>query len=179
MSTKVSRTPRVIDGGVTALLCWSQIAIPLIICLFMARRGFLSLLSLAPKSGAIYQQIVQQIRRLIALGALAPGDQLPTAKQLAIELTINPNTVTRAYRELERDGLIKAVPGRGTFVKDDVARSDASASLMTSTLEALTTIIREATSIGISPRALRETFDRAIAASFAESPRSSSKRSSA
>jgi GntR family transcriptional regulator len=139
----------------------------------------LGLLSLAPKSGAIYQQIVQQIWRLVALGALGPGDQLPTAKQLAIDLTINPNTVTRAYRELERDGLIKAVPGKGTFVKDDAARSNARASLMTSTVGALTTIIREAISIGISRRELRDTFDRAVEASYVDDPKSSPKRSSA
>jgi GntR family transcriptional regulator len=113
------------------------------------------------------------------LGAIGPGDQLPTAKQLAIELTINPNTVTRAYRELERDGLIKAVPGKGTFVKDDAARSNARASLMTSTVEALTAIIREAKSIGISRHALRDTIDRAVEASYADDAKSSPKRTSA
>jgi GntR family transcriptional regulator len=116
---------------------------------------------------------------LIGLGALGAGHQLPTDKQLAIELTINPNTVTRAYLELERDGLIKAVPGKGTFVKDDAARSNARVSLMTSTVEALTTTIREARSIGISRRALRDAFDRAVEASYIENPRSSPKRSSA
>ncbi len=70
-----------------------------------------------PASGEpIYLQLMRQIKHAVASGALAPGGQLPTVRQLAAELVINPNTVARAYRELEHDGLLEGVPGRGSFV---------------------------------------------------------------
>lgn len=70
-----------------------------------------------PESGEpIYQQLVRQITHAITTGALMPGDQLPTLRQLAADLVINPNTVARAYRELEFAGLIEGGPRRGTFV---------------------------------------------------------------
>jgi GntR family transcriptional regulator len=70
-----------------------------------------------PRSGIpLYLQLTEQIKRAIALGTLAPGEQLPTVKALALELTVNPNTVARVYRELERDGVIDTSPGRGSFV---------------------------------------------------------------
>lgn len=71
-----------------------------------------------PHSGVpIYVQLEQQIKTAIAAGVLAQGDRLPTVRELALELTINPNTVARAYRELERAGFIDTTPGRGTYVK--------------------------------------------------------------
>ena len=63
-----------------------------------------------------YQQIVQQTRRALRLGLLVAGDQLPTVKDAAAHLAINPNTVLKAYRELEYEGLAAARPGIGTFV---------------------------------------------------------------
>ena len=63
-----------------------------------------------------YQQIVQQVRHSLRLGMLREGDQLPTVKDVVARLAINPNTVLKAYRELERDGLVGAKPGVGTFV---------------------------------------------------------------
>lgn len=74
-----------------------------------------------------YMQLVQQTKRAMRLGALLPGDRLPTAKQVVNATAINPNTVLRAYRELEREGLVEAVRGRGTFVTGSLARSEASA----------------------------------------------------
>ncbi len=63
-----------------------------------------------------YQQLVQQVRRALRLGLLDPGDQLPTVKDVVGRLAINPNTVLKAYRELEHAGLVAARPGVGTFV---------------------------------------------------------------
>src|SRR4051794_12956754 len=63
-----------------------------------------------------YQQIVQQVRNALRLGLLREGDQLPTVKDVVASLAINPNTVLKAYRELEHEGLVQARPGRGTFV---------------------------------------------------------------
>lgn len=69
------------------------------------------------KSGVSpYLQLVQQVRRALRLGILTEGDQLPTVKDVVGQLAINPNTVLKAYRELEHDGLVAARPGVGTFV---------------------------------------------------------------
>jgi GntR family transcriptional regulator len=63
-----------------------------------------------------YLQIVRQVRQALRLDLLREGDQLPTVKDVVARLAINPNTVLKAYRELERDGLVTARPGLGTFV---------------------------------------------------------------
>jgi GntR family transcriptional regulator len=64
----------------------------------------------------VYRQIIDQVRGALASGALAAGDQLPTVRQLAVDLAINPNTVVRAYRELELGGLLETHQGTGTFI---------------------------------------------------------------
>lgn len=72
---------------------------------------------LDPKSGVpIYRQIQDQIRYGIAAGKLRPGEQLPTVRALAVDLAVNPNTVIKAYSELERRGLLTTEQGSGTFV---------------------------------------------------------------
>jgi GntR family transcriptional regulator len=63
-----------------------------------------------------YQQLVRQVRHALRLGLLREGDQLPKVKDVVADLAINPNTVLKAYRELEHDGLVAARPGVGTFV---------------------------------------------------------------
>ncbi|WP_406289182.1 GntR family transcriptional regulator [Embleya sp. NBC_00896] len=63
-----------------------------------------------------YQQLVQQVRQALRLGMLSKDDQLPTVKEVVSKLAINPNTVLKAYRELEHEGLVTARPGVGTFV---------------------------------------------------------------
>ena len=65
---------------------------------------------------AAYMQLIQQVRHALRLGVLAEGDQLPTVKEVAALVAVNPNTVLKAYRELEYEGLVKAQAGRGTFV---------------------------------------------------------------
>lgn len=64
-----------------------------------------------------YLQLVQQVRRAIRFGRLRPGDQLPSVREVVAKLAINPNTVLKAYRELEMEGLIASRPGTGTFVQ--------------------------------------------------------------
>lgn len=64
----------------------------------------------------IYLQIVEQVKRLVASGMLRPGDQLPTVREVAADLTINFNTAARAYRLLHEEGVISTQQGRGTFV---------------------------------------------------------------
>jgi GntR family transcriptional regulator len=73
--------------------------------------------NLDTRSGVVpYLQLVQQVRRALKLGLLSEGDQLPTVKEVVGRVAINPNTVLKAYRELEHDGLVAARPGIGTFV---------------------------------------------------------------
>jgi GntR family transcriptional regulator len=74
----------------------------------------------------IYQQLVQQVREAIARGELRPEAALPSVRQLSRELVVNPNTVARAYTELEREGLLVSRPGRGIFVaqpRSDLTRA--------------------------------------------------------
>jgi DNA-binding transcriptional regulator YhcF (GntR family) len=72
---------------------------------------------LDPRSGvATYLQIVQQVKDALRLRTIDIGDQLPTVREVVADLAINPNTVAKAYRELEREGLVIARQGRGTFV---------------------------------------------------------------
>jgi GntR family transcriptional regulator len=66
----------------------------------------------------VYRQLIDQVRTGIASGTLVAGDQLPTVRQLAVDLEINPNTVMRAYRELELGGLLETHQGTGTFISD-------------------------------------------------------------
>ncbi len=74
---------------------------------------------LDPLSGVpAYRQIIDQVQGGLASGALVSGDQLPTVRQLSVDLTINPNTVLRAYRELEIRGVLDSQQGTGTFIAD-------------------------------------------------------------
>jgi GntR family transcriptional regulator len=75
-----------------------------------------------PRSGvAPYRQLVHQVRQALRLGMLAEGDQLPTVKDVVAQVAINPNTVLKAYRELEHEGLVVGRPGLGTFVTRSLA----------------------------------------------------------
>lgn len=77
------------------------------------------LMRVNPSSGLpLYHQIQAQVKNAVAAGALKAGDALPSVRKLAADLGINPNTVARAYLDLERDAVITAVPGGGTFVAD-------------------------------------------------------------
>jgi len=66
----------------------------------------------------VYRQLIDQVQAAVASGALAVGDQLPTVRQVAVDLTINPNTVSRAYREMEIRGILDTQQGTGTFIAD-------------------------------------------------------------
>ena len=72
-------------------------------------------------SKPIYEQITNNLRRLIASGGIAPGERLPSVRELATRLTINPNTIQRAYRQLEQEGYIVSLPGKGCFAAEGSA----------------------------------------------------------
>lgn len=65
----------------------------------------------------VYEQLIEKIKELIVHKVLKSDEQLPSVRELALELTVNPNTIQKAYRELERQGYIYSVPGKGSFVK--------------------------------------------------------------
>lgn len=75
-----------------------------------------------PKSKQpIYEQLLEQLRRQLILGVAQAGQPLPSVRQLATELGINPNTIQKAYRRMEAEGMIVSVPGKGSFISDDLA----------------------------------------------------------
>src|SRR5438067_2003240 len=79
---------------------------------------------IGPNSGvSYYVQLMQQVRQALMFGVLKPGDQLPTVKEVVSRVALNPNTVLRAYRDLEHEGLVVSRPGLGTFVATDVPPS--------------------------------------------------------
>ncbi|MFC9930161.1 GntR family transcriptional regulator [Streptomyces sp. NPDC127190] len=80
---------------------------------------------------ATYMQIVQQTKQAIRLNLLVPGDRLPTAREVVEATAINPNTVLKAYRELEREGLVEARRGLGTFVRRTLGTAPADSPLRT------------------------------------------------
>lgn len=128
-----------------------------------------AVLTVDPRSGVpIYLQIIEQVKRSVALGVLAPGEQLPTVKQLALDLTVNPNTVARAYRELERDDIIETSPGRGSFVRGNGSVASAHSAASDITAEALVQAVREARSIGLTAAQVRALFEAALSRWFPE-----------
>jgi GntR family transcriptional regulator len=72
-----------------------------------------------------YRQIIDQVTGGLAAGALSSGEQLPTVRQVAVDLSINPNTVMRAYRELEIRGVLESLQGTGTFISQQDSKPDA------------------------------------------------------
>ncbi|MET9832905.1 GntR family transcriptional regulator [Streptomyces sp. NPDC006385] len=92
---------------------------------------------------ATYVQIVQQTKQALRLGLLEPGDKLPTAREVVEATAINPNTVLKAYRELEREGLVEARRGLGTFVRRGLGTAPADSPLRTE-LDAWAVRAREA-----------------------------------
>ncbi len=116
-----------------------------------------------PHTGVpIYLQLIEQVKRSVALGVLSAGERLPTVKQLASDLTINANTVARAYRELERDGIIETSVGRGSFVSAHGATARAATALSDVSASALDAAVREAKSLGLQRDQLKDLFAQAL-----------------
>lgn len=128
-----------------------------------------AVLTVDTRSGVpIYLQIIEQVKRSVALGVLAPGEQLPTVKQLALDLTVNPNTVARAYRDLERDDVIETASGRGSFVRADGAADAVRSAAGDVTALSVDRAVRDAKSIGQQPAQLRAHFETALKRWFPE-----------
>src|SRR3984885_6520934 len=115
---------------------------------------------------ATYLQLVQQVHQALQLGLLKPGDQLPTAQQVVARLAINPNPVLKAYRDLEREGLVRARPGAGTFVVRTLPRTDPSAQARF--LASMADWLRSARAAGLGPDDIEAIYRTAFRTCFAE-----------
>jgi GntR family transcriptional regulator len=115
---------------------------------------------------ATYLQLVQQVHQALRLGLVEPGDQLPTAQQVVAKLAINPNTVLKAYRDLEREGLVRARAGRGTFVTGSLPGIDPA--IRAQFLAAMTDWLRSARSAGLDPDDIEAIYRAALRDCFAE-----------
>ena len=102
-------------------------------------------------TGPIYQQLKDKLRKMILSGAIAEGEKLPSVRELAGELAINPNTIMRAYRELESEGYVYTIQGKGCFAgklsQVDIGRRD-------KLLDSFRSAAAELLSLGITPEAL-------------------------
>lgn len=122
---------------------------------------------LDPSSGvATYLQLAQQVREALRLGLLQVGDQLPTAREVVAKLAINPNTVLKAYRELERERLVGARPGQGTFVLRSLPGPDSVAVARFS--RELGTWLRKARAAGFGPDDIEAIYRAAMRNCFSE-----------
>jgi GntR family transcriptional regulator len=122
---------------------------------------------LDPSSGvATYLQLVQQVHQALQLGLLEVGDRLPTAQQVVAALAINPNTVLKAYRDLEREGLVRPRPGLGTFVVGKLPRTDPKAQARFR--QSMTKWLREARAAGLTPEEMEAIYRSAFRNCFAE-----------
>ncbi len=108
----------------------------------------------------IYEQIVSKYKNLIVKGALKPNEKMPSVRNLAMDLSINPNTIQKAYAELERQGFIYTVKGRGNFVADDTGLKDVKAQEIIQKLDA---VIKEAEESGVDLSVIKEHLDKSVA----------------
>jgi GntR family transcriptional regulator len=119
-------------------------------------------INIDPSSGLpIYLQIAQQIKTAVAMGRLRPEDPLPSVRQLAVELAVNPNTVARAYLDLEIEGVIYKRQGAGTFVSGqgvEMSKGERRRVLD----ELLEKALVEGVNLGLSERELRDAFERVL-----------------
>lgn len=115
-----------------------------------------------PKSAVpIYRQITDQIRRSVAAGLLAPGDRLPSVRELAARLLVNPNTVAKVYRDLERDALLETRRGDGTYISAHAAAM-AEADRRRILAERLEAVARDVRAFGLSDKAALGLFREAL-----------------
>lgn len=117
---------------------------------------------LAERSGvSFYVQLIQQVQRAIRFGLLGPGDQLPTVREVAASVAVNPNTVLRAYRELDQRGLVVMRAGSGTFIAPE-ARAAIDTELYESLSAELKRWVEDARQLGVDDESLKAIFDHVL-----------------
>jgi GntR family transcriptional regulator len=120
---------------------------------------------LNPSSGVpIYVQLMEQVRHAVETGALRPGDQLPTIRALAQELVMNSNTVVRAYRELEHEGIVELRHGLGAFISSSVS---AKGKLMRQAQSIVEAAIERLRSLGVTEQEVRRLVESELSATQA------------
>lgn len=130
-----------------------------------------------PSSGVpIYLQLMEQVKHAIETGALRPGEQLPSIRPLAEELVVNPNTVAKAYRELEHEGVVELRQGAGAFVSDK-APTKKDADKLRAAQVAVASAIEKLRARGVTDEEIRRLFEAELAGvyrsggpSFAKAP---------
>jgi GntR family transcriptional regulator len=110
----------------------------------------------------IYVQIIDQIKHMIAAGELQPGDQLPTVRQLAADLRVNFNTIARAYRLLDEEGIISTQHGRGTFILELPSEENAEKLRRQDLLRLTRYYLTEASNLGYAPAKVSEIFEQQL-----------------
>lgn len=119
-------------------------------------------LRIHPSSGVpIYLQLMEQIKHAVETGAVRAGEQLPTIRRVAEELAMNPNTVARAYRDLEREGIIEVRHGSGAYVAERLRAADVDAIRRTSQL--MSKAVKEGRALGLVEPELRRIFENELA----------------
>jgi len=108
----------------------------------------------------VYEQIVEKFQQMILCGALQQGESMPSVRNLAMELSLNPNTVQRAYQELERAGYIYSIKGKGSFVSSTV---DAAESKRRELMEEFEGCVGKALAAGVTGEELKRTLTECIA----------------
>jgi GntR family transcriptional regulator len=103
----------------------------------------------------VYMQIMEQVKRAIATGSLKPGDQLPTVRQMAADLRVNFNTVARAYRLLDEEGVISTQHGRGTYILSPTSAKDARRSRQQQLALLTKNLVEEAEQLGFTLKEVR------------------------
>ena len=114
----------------------------------------------------IYEQIREEIRRLVISGVLSPGEKLPSVRELAATLAINPNTIQRAYRELENEGYIYSISGKGSFAAPD---TEALSNRAEQSMKKFDELCSELFFLGVKPEALVKRVEEAYLKKGAQS----------
>jgi GntR family transcriptional regulator len=121
---------------------------------------------LNPSSGVpLYFQLMEQIKHAVETGALKAGDQLPTIRKVAVDLVMNPNTVVRAYRELEHQGVVELKHGSGAFIRETATRRT---QLMRKAQDILESAIERLMAMGLEEDEIRRAFDNELGQSSAK-----------
>lgn len=110
-------------------------------------------------TGPIYEQLKERLRSMILSGAMATDEKLPSVRELAAELAINPNTIQRAYRELEAEGFVYTIPGKGSFA---AALSQVDAGRKEKLMSQFCAAASELLQLGVRPEVLKEEIDKEV-----------------
>jgi GntR family transcriptional regulator len=113
----------------------------------------------------LYLQLIEQVKHAVETGALREGDQLPTIRKVAVDLVMNPNTVVRAYRELEHDGVLDLKHGSGAFIKESAGNR---AQVMRKAQTVVQSALERLAPLGLTEDEIRRVFENELAQSCAQ-----------